>query len=77
MGFLAACAWMIDDAADGGAGTCRLSVSVPGGACVCGGNLFVLSRVFAPGKIPNENEIKNDSIGSCGAECAGPLVLAL
>lgn len=39
MGFLATCAWMIDGAADGGAGTCRLSVSVPGG---CGS----LRRVF-------------------------------
>jgi hypothetical protein len=47
------------------------------GADVCGGDLFVLPRVFAPEKIPNENEIKNDSIGSCGAACAGSLVLAL
>jgi hypothetical protein len=44
---------------------------------IAAGIWFVLPRVFAPGKIPNENEIKNDGIGSCGAACAGPLVLAL
>jgi hypothetical protein len=44
---------------------------------IAAGIWFVLPRVFAPGKIPNENEIKNDSIGSCGAACAWPLVLAL
>jgi hypothetical protein len=38
---------------------------------------FVLPPALAPEKIPNENEIKNDRIGSCGAACAGPLVLAL
>jgi hypothetical protein len=44
---------------------------------IAAGIWFVLPRVFAPEKIPNENEIKNDGIGSCGAACAGSLVLAL